>query len=223
MPTEQDFERLRNRMVETQILARGVTDLRVLDAMRRVRRHEFVDGSLARDAYADQPLSIGHGQTISQPYIVAWMSELLALEPAHEVLEAGTGCGYQTAVLAMLCRHVFSLELVPELSRQAAIHLQRAGIDNVTLRIGDAHAGWPGGGEFDRILVAAAAITIPQALTRQLSPGGRMVLPVGTRGVQQMTLVTKDRHGHLHTQELGAVAFVPLVPSSPGVRPGRVD
>lgn len=215
MPTEQEFEQLRLRMVETQIVARGVRDPRVLEAMRQVRRHEFVDGSLARSAYADQPLSIGHGQTISQPYIVAWMSELLALEPGHEVLEVGTGCGYQSAVLAKLCSHVFSIELVPELSRQAAINLQRAGVENVTLRVGDAHAGWPDGGEFERILVAAAAISVPQALTRQLAPGGRMVLPVGTRGVQQMTLVTKDRHGRLETQELGPVAFVPLVPSTP--------
>ncbi len=215
MPTEQDFEQLRMRMVETQIVARGVADPRVLEAMRQVRRHEFVDGSLARNAYADQPLSIGHGQTISQPYIVAWMTELLALEPQHEVLEVGTGCGYQTAVLAKLCSHVCSLELVPELSRQAAINLQRAGVDNVTLRIGDAHAGWPEGGEFARILVAAAASAVPQALTRQLSPGGRMVLPVGARGVQQMTLVTRDQHGRLKSQELGRVAFVPLLPSTP--------
>lgn len=214
MPTEQEFEQLRLRMVETQIVARGVSDPRVLEAMRQVRRHEFVDGSLARSAYADQPLSIGHGQTISQPYIVAWMTELLALEPGHEVLEVGTGCGYQCAVLAKLCSHVFSLELVPELSRQAAINLQRAGVENVTLRVGDAHAGWPDGGQFDRILVAAAAVSVPQALTRQLAHGGRMVLPVGTRGVQQMTLVTKDRHGRVTTQELGAVAFVPLVPGT---------
>jgi protein-L-isoaspartate(D-aspartate) O-methyltransferase len=213
MLTDSDYTRLRNAMVERQIVARGVTDSRVLQAMREIRRHEFVEGAQGR-AYEDRPLSIGYGQTISQPYIVAWMSELLQAEPEHDVLEIGTGCGYQTAVLARLCRHVYSLELVPELSRQAAISLQRAGVENVSLKTGDAYTGWPEERRFPRIIAAAAAARVPEALTRQLEPGGRMVMPVGGRGIQQMTLVTKDAAGAITQHELGLVAFVPLVDGS---------
>jgi protein-L-isoaspartate(D-aspartate) O-methyltransferase len=180
----------------------------VLAAMREIRRHEFVDAGAI--AYEDRPVPIGHGQTISQPYIVAWMSELLQVEPGHDVLEIGTGCGYQTAVLARLCRHVYSVEVVPELSRQAAINLRRAGITNATLKVGDGRAGWPGGGEFPRIITAAASLDVPDALTRQLAPGGRMVLPIGPPRRQQMTLLTRKEEGVTGT-ELGAVSFVPLV------------
>lgn len=197
-------------MVKRQIEARGVRDPAVLAAMREVRRHEFVDAKIAARAYEDRPLPISHNQTISQPYVVGWMSELLELDRTLDVLEIGTGCGYQTAILARICRHVYSLELVPELSRQAAINLQRAGVENVTLRVGDGHAGWPGR-EFERILAAAAAVKVPEALTRQLAPGGRMVLPIGPRERQQMTLVVKDAGGRLETRQLGPVAFVPLL------------
>lgn len=211
MPDEAELTRKRNRMVETQIVARGVKDPRVLAAMREVRRHEFVDGALVHEAYDDCPLSIGRGQTISQPYIVAWMSELLGLSPKHEVLEVGAGCGYQTAVLAKLCRHVYALELVPELARQAQLNLLRAGVDNVTLMQGDGRHGWPQPRSFERIIAAAAPSEVPQALLDQLAPGGRMVLPVGRGGYQQMTLVTRDRHGQVAITQLGAVAFVPLL------------
>lgn len=211
MPDETELARKRNRMVETQIIARGVKDPRVLAAMRQVRRHEFIDAALVHEAYDDCPLSIGHGQTISQPYIVAWMSELLELAPGHEVLEVGAGCGYQTAVLAKLCRHVYALELVPELARQAKINLMRAGIENVTLAEGDGRLGWPHARTFERMIAAAAAVDVPQPLLNQLAPGGRMVLPVGRGGYQQMTLVTRNQHGELSFKELGAVAFVPLV------------
>jgi protein-L-isoaspartate(D-aspartate) O-methyltransferase len=208
MPSEAELTRLRHLMVEKQIVVRGVSDPRVLAAMREIRRHEFVDAGAI--AYEDRPVPIGHGQTISQPYIVAWMSELLQVEPGHDVLEIGTGCGYQTAVLARLCRHVYSVEVVPELSRQAAINLRRAGITNATLKVGDGRAGWPGGGEFPRIITAAASLDVPDALTRQLAPGGRMVLPIGPPRRQQMTLLTRKEAGITAT-ELGAVSFVPLV------------
>jgi len=211
MADEAQFQRLRRQMVARQIEARGVRDPRVLGAMREIRRHEFVPADAVAFAYDDRPLPIGQGQTISQPYIVAWMTELLQLAPEHEVLEIGTGCGYQTAVLARLCKHVWSLELVPELSRQAAINLQRAGIGNVTLKVGDGHVGWPDGGEFARVITAAASAGIPAALTRQLARGGRMVLPVGASGRQQMTLVEKGADSRLRVTALGAVAFVPLV------------
>lgn len=206
-----DFDHEREKMVARQIAARGVKDPRVLQAMREVRREEFVDAGRAHYAYDDGPLPIGKGQTISQPYIVAWMSELLELAPEHEVLEVGAGCGYQTAVLAKLCRHVYSLELVPELARQAKLNLMRAGIDNVTLAQGDGRLGWPHARTFERIIAAAAAVEVPQPLLNQLAPGGRMVLPVGRGGYQQMMLVTRNRQGALSYEELGAVAFVPLV------------
>jgi protein-L-isoaspartate(D-aspartate) O-methyltransferase len=211
MPAEQELTKVRLQMVQRQIEARGIHDSQVLAAMREIRRHEFVDVSLLARAYDDGPLPIGHGQTISQPYIVAWMTDLLQLTPVHDVLEIGTGCGYQTAVLARCCRHVFSIELVPELSRQAAINLERAAVTNVTLRVGDGYAGWHGDMMFPRIITAAAAGAVPEALTRQLAPGGRMVLPIGTRTMQQMTLVEKDAQGKVRISELGAVAFVPMV------------
>ncbi len=210
MPSEAELTRLRHLMVETQIAARGVSDPRVLAAMREIRRHEFVDASAITLAYEDRPVPIGHGQTISQPYIVAWMTELLQVEPGHDVLEIGTGCGYQTAVLARLCRHVYSVEVVPELSRQAAINLQRAGIANVTLKVGDGRMGWPGPAEFPRIITAAASPEVPEGLTRQLATGGRMVLPIGPPRRQQMTLVIRKEQGVTVT-ELGAVSFVPLI------------
>lgn len=187
-----------------------MTDADLLAAMRETRRHEFVPAPMAARAYEDRPLPIGHDQTISQPYVVAWMSELLHPDAALDVLEIGTGCGYQTAILARLFRHVYSVELVPELARQAGLNLQRAGIRNATLKVGDGHAGWPGR-DFPRILTAAAARKVPEVLARQLERGGRMVLPVGARDRQQMTLIVKAANGTLQTTELGPVAFVPML------------
>lgn len=210
MPTDAEFALLREQMVKRQIEARGVTDADVLAAMREISRHEFVPAPMATRAYEDRPLPIGHDQTISQPYVVAWMSELLQPDAGLDVLEIGTGCGYQTAILARLFRHVYSIELVPELARQAGLNLQRAGIGNVTLKVGDGHAGWPGR-DFPRILTAAAARKIPEVLARQLERGGRMVLPVGARDRQQMTLIVKAANGTLQTTELGPVAFVPML------------
>jgi protein-L-isoaspartate(D-aspartate) O-methyltransferase len=208
---EARFDRLREDMVRTQIAARGITEPRVLKAMREVRRHEFVDAALARDAYADGPLPIGQGQTISQPYIVAWMSQLLEVGPDMDVLEVGTGCGYQTAVLAKLARHVYSMERIGPLSRQAAINLQRAGIDNVTLTVGDGYEGWAEFAPFLRILAAAAPGEIPPALLDQLASGGVLVAPTGARSLQEMVRIRKGADGTPQRESLGAVSFVPLV------------
>lgn len=206
-----DFDKLRERMVAGQIAARGVRDERVLQAMRDVRRHEFVDAARQKYAYEDHPLPIGMGQTISQPYIVAWMSELLQIGEDDSVLEIGTGCGYQTAVLARLASHVYSIELHAELSQQAALNLTREGVTNVSLKVGDGYEGWPERAPYPCIIAAAAALEVPETLTRQLAVGGRLVMPIGARSVQQMVRVRKREDGSLSTQELGAVAFVPMV------------
>lgn len=206
-----DFDRQRERMVQRQIIARGVRDRRVLDAMRNVRRHEFVDAARQPNAYEDRPLSIGLGQTISQPYIVAWMTELLQIEPEDHVLEIGTGCGYQTAVLAQLAKHVYSIELHADLSSQAALNLSRTGVTNVSLKVGDGYEGWAEFAPYPCIIVAAAPAEVPAVLTSQLEVGGRLVLPVGARGYQEMTRVTKQQDGTLKEERLGAVAFVPMI------------
>lgn len=206
-----DFNSEREKMVARQIAARGVKDPRVLQAMREVRREEFVDALRAHYAYDDGPLPIGKGQTISQPYIVAWMTELLQIGTDDIVLEIGTGCGYQTAVLARLAKHVYSMERIAELSQQAALNLARAGVTNVTLAVGDGYEGWPEHAPYPCIISAAAPTDVPEALTRQLAPGGRLVLPVGGRSFQEMVRVTKQPDGSLKREYLGNVAFVPLV------------
>ena len=211
MARQPDFEAARERMVRRQIAARGVTDARALAAMREVQRHEFVPAEMRSRAYDDGPLPIGYGQTISQPYIVAWMSELLEVAPDMNVLEIGTGCGYQTAVLGKLVHHVFSIERIEALSHQAATNLLRAGIENVTLRAGDGYKGLPEFAPYPRILAAAAPDEIPAALIDQLAPGGVLVSPVGRRSVQSMFRVRKHEDGELVRERLGAVAFVPLL------------
>ncbi|MCL4728813.1 MAG: protein-L-isoaspartate(D-aspartate) O-methyltransferase [Planctomycetes bacterium] len=211
MTAETELVRARLRMVETPIMSRGVRDERVLDAMRSVRRHEFVPAEQIAHAYEDRPLPIGHGQTISQPYIVAWMTELLQLRPADTLLEIGAGCGYQTAVAARLCARVIALERVPELARQARLNLQRAGVDNAEVIEADGALGHAAGAPYRRILVAAAAPAVPRALLEQLAPQGRLVIPVGSREGQEMTVVTRDAAGNLEREYLGSVSFVPLV------------
>lgn len=201
-------------MTERQIRARGVHDSRVLDAMLSVRRHEFVDPHFSELAYDDGPLSIGEGQTISQPYIVAWMSELLQVGPGQDVLEIGTGCGYQTAVLCRLARHVYTVERVAHLAETARRNLERDGATNWSLHVGDGRAGWPEHAPYPRILTAAAPEAVPPALIEQLAPGGRMVLPVGPRSYQWMTLVTKGERGEVGEKQLSPVAFVPLLHGS---------
>ena len=213
---DDPFAPERNRMVQWQIEGRGVRDTRVLQAMREVRRHEFVPEVARALAYRDCPLAIGFGQTISQPYIVGWMSELLELQPGHRVLEVGAGCGYQTAVLARLCAEVFALERLDALTQMARANLERAGAANVQLRTGDGCLGWPEEAPFDAVLVAAASPMIPRALIEQLAPGGRLVIPLGSSEGQVMTRLSKDEQGETTREYLGEVAFVPLIPGEPG-------
>jgi protein-L-isoaspartate(D-aspartate) O-methyltransferase len=201
---------LRSQMVEQQIRARGVRDPRVLEAMLEVPRERFVPASLADRAYDDRPLPIGLGQTISQPFIVAYMTEALGLAPAHRVLEIGTGSGYQAAVLGELAREVYTIEIVPELARRAAATLKALGYANVQVREGDGFHGWPERAPFDRILVTAAPEQIPEPLLDQLAPGGRLVIPVGARdGTQWITIAEKTPRGVVQRRTI-AVRFVPL-------------
>ena len=207
-PQPDGPDEARRRMVDGQIAARGVSDPRVLRAMRRVPRHRFVDASLAPDAYDDRPLPIGHGQTISQPYIVAYMTELLKLPDGAKVLEVGTGCGYQAAVLGEIAREVKTIEIVGALAATAKSTLDALGYRNVTVRHGDGYAGWPEEAPFDGILVAAAPDHVPPALVAQLKVGGRLVLPVG-RFDQEMRVITRTADG-TSEQRLIPVRFVPL-------------
>jgi protein-L-isoaspartate(D-aspartate) O-methyltransferase len=188
---------------------------RVMAAMAKVPRHLFVPEGEIRDAYENRPLSIGHGQTISQPYIVAIMSELLDLQPTDRVLEIGTGCGYQTAVLAELAGEVFSIELVEALAADAARRLRRLGYDTVRLRCGDGYRGWPEEAPFDAIIATAAPERVPDALAGQLKPGGRLVVPVGSAGQTQALLrCVREEDGRLSVENRLSVAFVPMVPGT---------
>lgn len=201
----------REAMVATQIAAQGVTDPAVLGAMRSVPRHLFVPEHLRKSAYWDGPLPIGHGQTISQPYVVAYMTELLQLGPGAKVLEIGTGSGYQAAILSCLSKEVYTIEIIEELYRTANKRLADLGYGNVHCRLGDGHEGWEVHAPFDAIVVTAAAEYIPPALIRQLKEGGRMVIPVGSPFVvQTLMLVEKRPGGMVRTQGLLPVRFVPL-------------
>lgn len=205
--TDRDRER-RVAMVSQQIEARGVRDRRVLDAMRRVPRHLFVPGELREVAYTDRPLAVGHQQTISQPYIVALMTELLRPRSGMRVLEIGTGSAYQAAVLAELVDTVYTIEIVPELGRSAAERLERLGYSNVRTRIGDGFDGWPDAAPFDGIIVTAAPEEIPSPLLEQLAVGGRLVIPVG-RGAQDLLVVKRTPEG-LERERVIPVRFVPM-------------
>jgi protein-L-isoaspartate(D-aspartate) O-methyltransferase len=199
----------RRRMIDDQIRARGVTNQAVLDAMRKVPRHLFVPPNLRDAAYDDGPLPIGQGQTISQPYIVAYMTEALGIRPGEHVLEIGTGSGYQAAVLAEIAREVYTIEIVPELADRARETLAGLGYKNVYVRTGNGYAGWPEKAPFPRIMVTAAPDEVPPALVDQLAPGGAMVLPVGT-SFQEMTIVTKTAQGIARKTTI-PVRFVPMV------------
>jgi protein-L-isoaspartate(D-aspartate) O-methyltransferase len=216
----QDYSGLRSAMVDEiradaestsrWIGGRGL-DPRVLQVLGKVPRHEFVPEELRRRAYENRPLPIGYGQTISQPYIVALMTDLARLERGDAVLEIGTGSGYQAAVAAELAKRVYTIEIVPELGTSAAARLRRLGYRNVEVRVGDGYHGWKEHAPFDAILVTAAASHIPPPLVRQLKPGGRMVIPVGSRfQTQELTLVEKTPEGEVRSRQALPVIFVPL-------------
>jgi len=201
----------RNAMVRTIRRFYRLTDQSVLDAMSAVPRHEFVPPGLTARAYADTPLPIGFGQTISQPYIVAEMTRRLQLKPTSRVLEIGTGSGYQAAVLSEFTRHVYTIEIIKPLADSASARLKRLGYDVVHVRHGDGYYGWVEKGPFDAIIVTAAAGEIPPPLIRQLAPGGRMIIPVGpVFATQSLMLLTKDRQGKVRSRNIMSVRFVPL-------------
>lgn len=206
------LDEIRAEVRDTQgYTGRSALSGRVLEAFANVPRHVFLPPVLRPAAYANRPLPIGHGQTISQPYIVAVMTDLLDPEPEDRVLEIGTGSGYQTAVLAQLVREVYSLEIVDALATQAAARLRDLGCDNVEVRQGDGHLGWAEHAPYDGILVAAAAAEVPPALIEQLKPGGRLLIPVGDRySGQELLLIEKDREGRVRRNDVLPVIFVPL-------------
>lgn len=202
--------KLRRRMVQQHLQGRDITDQRVLDAMGRVPRHKFVASHLQDQAYEDCPLSIGHQQTISQPYIVALMTQLLRPESNSRALDIGTGSGYQAAVLAELTKEVYSVEIIAPLAESAQKRLQTLGYDNITVRCGDGYHGWPEQAPFDLIVVAAAAPDgVPESLIKQLTLGGRMLIPVGTSN-QELLFIEKQCDGHVKEATIAPVRFVPM-------------
>ncbi len=214
-PTGQQdpFRSMRDRMVKEQIEARGVRDTAVLSAMRQVPRHLFVTRGIEKFAYYDGPLDIGQGQTISQPYIVALMTELIKPGPGDTILEIGTGSGYQAAVLAEIAGQVYTIEIVPELGRQAASILKQQGYSNVEVKVGDGYNGWPEHAPFDAIIVTAAPERVPDPLFEQLKEGGRMVIPVGPRLAIQDLLLIEKISGKKVTRQIIPVRFVPFTRS----------
>lgn len=205
----------RAQMVREQLAARGIANPRVLEAMGRVPRHELVPAALRANAYADCALPIGLGQTISQPYVVAFMTEQLDPQPKDRVLEIGTGSGYQAAVLSGLVAEVYTIELLQELAHRAELDLRRLGCRNVQVRAGDGYQGWPETAPFDAIIVTCAPEHVPQALVDQLKPGGRMIMPIGPRGVQELVLLRKTSQG-LEQRTVLPVRFVPMLPAPQG-------
>jgi protein-L-isoaspartate(D-aspartate) O-methyltransferase len=209
MMNTDEHTRARKRMVEEQIMARGIHNARVLTAMGSVPRHEFVPLDDLPWAYSDGPLPIGHGQTISQPYIVALMTELLEVEAKDRVLEIGTGSGYQTAVLGEMAVEVHTVEVIPELAAQAEKNLTRLGYTQIHVHVGDGSIGWKEAAPYEKIVVTAAAPEVPQALLEQLNEGGQLVIPVGSRSVQQLEVW--QRSGQKYNRQISiAVCFVPL-------------
>ena len=208
---EPAFETKRQNMIDWQIRRRGVSDPEVLVAMTRVPRHRFVGKDQLGRAYTDRALPIGHGQTISQPYIVAAMTEALKLQPEFRVLEIGTGSGYQAAILAEIVREVDTIEIVDALARESAELLRKLGYTNINVLSGDGYAGWPARAPYDAIIVTAAPEVVPPPLVEQLKSGGRMVIPVGPQGwSQKLTLLEKDAKGNVTTKDIMPVGFVPF-------------
>ena len=207
---ESNYTKARERMVRQQIAARGIRNERVLAAMQTTPRHLFVPEHSRRSAYHDGPLAIGRGQTISQPYIVALMTEALELRGHEQVLEIGTGSGYQAAILSQLAAHVYTVERIQELAIRAQERFCQLGYANILLRIGDGTLGWPEHAPYEAIIVTAAPPKVPNSLTDQLADGGRLVAPIGGSWSQSLIRIRKVS-GHLHRQELTSVAFVPLI------------
>ena len=205
------YELLRNKMVETQLIPRGIKNKKVLDAMRKVPRHLFVTEDRIDEAYEDCPLPIGYGQTISQPYMVAIMTELLNPDENKKILEIGTGCGYQTAILAEICKEVYTIERIPELTEIAKRNLKRLGYNNVNFKTGDGTLGWEEFAPYDGIIVTAGAPKVPESLKAQLSKdGGILVIPVGSKFTQSLLRITR-KENFFDTEEFFYCAFVPLV------------
>ena len=199
----------RDRMVRTQIAARGVRDPRVLEAMREIPREVFVDTAYRDEAYADHPLPIGDGQTVTQPYVAARMTELLDIQPSDRVLEIGTGSGYESAILSRLATRVYSIEILPEIARKARARLESLHCANIEFRVGDGYRGWPDAAPFDAIIVTAAPRKIPQPLLEQLAPNGRMVIPVGDF-YQELKVFSKGADGAVTEASVLPVRFVPM-------------
>ncbi len=203
------YTELRESMVNDQISARGIRDRNVLDAMKKVERHLFVPDAMRNAAYNDHPLPIGYGQTISQPYIVAYMTEFAGIEPGDTVLEIGTGSGYQAAVLAEIAERVYTIEIIGPLAEESGVLLKELGYTNINVKIGDGYKGWPEHAPFDAIIVTAAPPEIPIELIGQLVIGGKMVVPVGT-GSQELLLITRTEEGY-KKEMLLPVRFVPMI------------
>jgi protein-L-isoaspartate(D-aspartate) O-methyltransferase len=207
---EEDLREGREKMVKQQIKGRGIRDEAVLKAMGAVKRHLFVPPGQTDEAYADRPLPIGYGQTISQPYMVAYMTEVIKPHPAAKALEVGTGSGYQAAVLAGIIKEVYTIEIVPELGQAAAKRLKSLGYDNVQVKVADGYYGWKEHGPFDAIVVTAAAEYVPPPLIEQLKEGGRMVIPIGSPFMTQMLMLVEKKKGKAVTRSLMPVIFVPF-------------
>ena len=207
---DDPFQKKREAMVLETIQERGVQDPAVLRAMRTVPRHQFVPADMAASAYADRPLPIGYGQTISQPFIVAYMTEVIAPKPSFKVLEIGTGSGYQAAVLAEIVQEVYSIEIVPELGKAAAARLKKLGYNKVNVKVSDGYFGWPEHGPFDAIMVTAAAEFVPPPLVEQLKDGGKIVIPVGSAFINQTLMLIEKKGKKITTKSLMPVVFVPF-------------
>lgn len=206
----QDYKKQREKMVSDQIEDRGIHDQQVLRAMREVERHWFVPENNRSNSYEDRPLGIGYGQTISQPYIVAYMTEMLKLQPNYRVLEIGTGSGYQAAVLAKIVRDVYTIEIVTQLGDSAAARLKRLGYKNISVKNADGYHGWTENAPFDAIMVTAAAEFIPPPLIQQLKDGGRMIIPIGSPYLTQWLMLVEKKNGKMTTKRLIPVSFVPF-------------